>query len=292
MRAGVEHVETSPELSWALREFHRPAFEFSWHLHAELELTLITHGSGTRIVGDSIESYRQWDLALIGSEVPHAYVSTPGTEHHDAIVIQFGRDFLGPGFFARPEFIAVDRLLDAVGGALVFRPTVGIIERIRSLASLAPPERTLALVRLLVELAGADDARSIAAYRSIGRLSQPARRRVDTICAHLQATFASPVRLAEVASVAHMTPAALSRFFHRAVGRTITDYVTELRVAAACQLLSESDLPIAEVATRSGYDNLSNFNRRFRALKGMSPSRYRRAISGGASHPYADSRPA
>jgi AraC-like DNA-binding protein len=205
--------------------------------------------------------------------------------------MQFRRDFLGRGFFDRPEFREVDRLLETVGGALVFRPTPGVVEQIRSIGRLAPPDRTLALVRLLMDLAGGHPARSIAANRTLGRLGQPARRRVDAICAHLQATYSSPVSLAEVASVAHMTPAALSRFFHRAVGRTITDYVTELRVAAACQLLSDSDLPIAEVATRSGYDNLSNFNRRFRTLKGMSTSRYRRAMAGESSHPHPASAP-
>ena len=281
MRADFEHVATPPELSWAYRDFRQTAFDFSWHLHTELELTLITHGTGTRIVGTSIESYRPRDLTLIGPEVPHAYVSTPGTSRHEAIVIQFRRDFLGAEFVTRPEFTAIGRLLDAAAGAIVFNATPSFIAQLKALADLAPPDRTLSLVRLLIGLAGESKTRSISAAQSeLAALSQPARRRVDAVCAHLQSSYAGPVSLADVAAVAHMSPPALSRFFRHAVGRTITEYVTELRIAAACQLLSDSDVPIATVATQCGYDNLSNFNRRFRALKGMSPRDYRRVMAG------------
>ena len=285
MRADFEHVRTPPELSWAYRQFRQTAFDFSWHLHTELELTLITHGTGTRIVGTSIESYRPRDLVLIGPGVPHAYVSTPGTNRHEAIVVQFRRDFLGRDFFDRPEFAAVTRLFDAAAGAVVFDAAADLIGELQDLATLAPADRTLALVSLLMRLAADGRARHIASESALGTLSQPARRRADAVCSFLQSAYARPVRLAEVAAVAHMSPPALSRFFRHAIGRTVTEYVTELRIAAACQLLSDSDLPVAAIAARCGYDNLSNFNRRFRLLKGMTPREYRGLMAGPVAHP-------
>ena len=74
-----------------------------------------------------------------------------------------------------------------------------------------------------------------------------------------------------------MSPAAFSRFFRRAMGRTFTDYLTELRVTTACTLLRESDDPITSVAEQAGFANLANFNRRFLQRKAMTPSEYRRA---------------
>jgi transcriptional regulator GlxA family with amidase domain len=82
-----------------------------------------------------------------------------------------------------------------------------------------------------------------------------------------------------------MSPSALSRVFRHAIGGTVTEYVTELRVAAACQLLGDSYLPVATVALRRGYENLSNVNRRFRALKGMRPRDYRQVMAGPMPHP-------
>jgi hypothetical protein len=49
-----------------------------------------------RVIGNSVESYRRWDLALIGAGVPHASVSTPGTSRHEAVVFTFAAISLVP----------------------------------------------------------------------------------------------------------------------------------------------------------------------------------------------------
>jgi transcriptional regulator GlxA family with amidase domain len=49
----------------------------------------------------------------------------------------------------------------------------------------------------------------------------------------------------------------------------------ELRLVVACKLLNESKLNIIEIAEMSGFTNLANFNRIFKAKKGLSPKEYR-----------------
>jgi transcriptional regulator GlxA family with amidase domain len=92
-----------------------------------------------------------------------------------------------------------------------------------------------------------EQARALAGGRHPDRLSAAARQRLQAACTYLHASFAGDIALADVAKVAHMSPAAFSRFFRQALGRTMTEYVTQLRVAAACQLLRETDLPIGNV---------------------------------------------
>jgi AraC-like DNA-binding protein len=78
------------------------------------------------------------------------------------------------------------------------------------------------------------------------------------------------------ADLAGLSPAGFSRFFSRHFGKPFVTYVAEVRIGQACRLLLEDELGIADVALRAGFNNLANFNRRFRLLKGMTPSEYRR----------------
>lgn len=65
------------------------------------------------------------------------------------------------------------------------------------------------------------------------------------------------------------------RLFKQYMGVTFGDYVTHRRIKAAEQLLCNQNLPIAEVATLSGFSSISTFNRIFKQYKKCSPSEYR-----------------
>ena len=65
------------------------------------------------------------------------------------------------------------------------------------------------------------------------------------------------------------------RFFRRATGNTFTDFVNLVRVNRACQLLMETDRQVTRICYEVGFNNVANFNRRFREIKGMTPSEFR-----------------
>jgi AraC-like DNA-binding protein len=87
------------------------------------------------------------------------------------------------------------------------------------------------------------------------------------------------ISAAEAARLVAMTPNAFSRFFRRSTGRTFGEYVNDVRLARARQGLIEGDAPISQIATDSGFGNLSNFNRRFRAKTGMNPREFRQQFA-------------
>ena len=58
--------------------------------------------------------------------------------------------------------------------------------------------------------------------------------------------------------------------------RTFAKYLAEVRVVKACTLLSDTNKSVAEIAIETGFGSVSNFNRRFLALKRTSPLRYRK----------------
>ncbi|WP_020495760.1 helix-turn-helix domain-containing protein [Sciscionella marina] len=271
MQDPFEHVAPAYPLTWRYFKFSAARIYPHWHFHHEFELTHIVRGSGTRLVGNSIEEYQSGDLALFGPELPHSYVSTGEEMANEAIVIHFRRDFLGAGLFEAPAFRNVAAMLnDAASGIWFSDPPALPV----GLDTLAPPERTIELLRLLVALSRAP-YRLLATEQQRPADGRETAGRVEAMMTAIHDRYKSRLTLVEIARAASMNASAASRLFARCTGSSITRYLTVLRVNAACQLLRETGQPVASIATESGFTNLPNFNRRFREVKRMSPSEYR-----------------
>ena len=139
-----------------------------------------------------------------------------------------------------------------------------------------PAERMCTLIETLDLIAHARGLRSLSSPDFCVSMVEHDRSRIDAVFRHLNAHYTEPIDQAEVARLIHMTPAAFCRFFKRMSGRTLTDYVHELRVGRACRLLEETDRPITEVCFDAGFTNGSNFNRVFLRRRGMSPRAFRK----------------
>ena len=85
-----------------------------------------------------------------------------------------------------------------------------------------------------------------------------------------------------------MSERSLHRLFVRHLGRNMTDYLSRLRIGRACMWLVETDRPISVIAADVGFSNLSNFNRRFRTVRQMSPTEFRRYYMQHGTMPGAD----
>lgn len=78
-----------------------------------------------------------------------------------------------------------------------------------------------------------------------------------------------------------LSRAAFAKRFKSLVGQPMFDYLTQLRMQQACQLLAETDLPLYEVANRSGYESDLAFARTFKKRLGQTPTFYRNKLSRG-----------
>lgn len=90
--------------------------------------------------------------------------------------------------------------------------------------------------------------------------------------------FDRDIGLNEVAAVANMAITTFCNFFREHYRATFMEYVTEIRIGHVCKLLSDPAKNIVEAAYESGFNNLANFNRQFKKLKGMTPSEYRKLL--------------
>jgi AraC-like DNA-binding protein len=85
-----------------------------------------------------------------------------------------------------------------------------------------------------------------------------------------------PLSLSDVARELGMTPGHLTTVVRRRTGRTVQDWIIERRMAEARILLSDTELPVAEIARRVGMSDPGYFSRQFRRIHGTSPREWRR----------------
>ena len=95
------------------------------------------------------------------------------------------------------------------------------------------------------------------------------------VMTYVQEHYNEVFSLAEVAGKCALNTTSFSREFKRTSGSPLFEYINKVRVRSACVLLKHSTKSILQVATEVGYNNVSFFNRYFRRIMGMSPSRYR-----------------
>jgi len=101
------------------------------------------------------------------------------------------------------------------------------------------------------------------------------RQAVEFIEAH----FDRPITLARLAAVVSLSPFHFHRQFKRSAGLTPGKYISQIRIKRAKTLLSESDLPLAEVAIQVGFADQSHFTAAFRRATSMTPRTYRNATA-------------
>lgn len=102
-----------------------------------------------------------------------------------------------------------------------------------------------------------------------------AKKVVELAKKYINEHFTEPLTLEKVAEVVFVSPSYLSRLFSNEVGMGFMEYVTQLRLEKAKQLLGEKDAKVFEVGEKVGYDNPQYFSRIFKKYTGISPTEYK-----------------
>ena len=282
MKFHYETVLHAPEESFSIETLRGPVLDCVCHVHPEFELTLIESGFGTRIVGDLIEPFREWDLILVGGMVPHHFLTrredSTGPEWSKTRVIKFSAGFREKGLPALPEFEPLGRMLDEAASSGIHFPEESarrLAPEMRELSGLSGWKRFLAFAELLCRLAE-EPRRKLSHSAGFATVSPDERLNKVLQFIHARLEQKKTVTLEEAAAQACLTPPAFSHYFRGATRKRFVEYVTELKLSRAAQLLANTDRPIMEIALDSGFTNLSNFNRHFLRCRNSTPRDYRR----------------
>ncbi|MDE7285487.1 MAG: AraC family transcriptional regulator [Lachnospiraceae bacterium] len=95
------------------------------------------------------------------------------------------------------------------------------------------------------------------------------------VLSYINEQYASPICLDELASLVNLNTQYFCRYFKENIGKTTTEYINEVRIEKAAAALLETKSKIITIAQDAGFDNIGYFIRRFKQIKGVTPSEYR-----------------
>lgn len=260
---------------------HKKEFTYPIHKHDVFELNFVEHASGVRrIVGDNSEVIGDYDLVLITStELEHVWMQNTCTsaDIHE-ITVQFRLDLSDDGLLAKNPFRSIYRMLDMARRGISF-PMEAIMRVYSQLLELSSIHngfmaftRFLNILHTLSECEGLR-VLSTTSYANV-KMGEDSRR-ILKVKDYIDKNYMDEIKLKTLADIACMSEGAFSRFFRLRTGRTVSDYIIDIRLGNASRMLVDTDEAVADISFQCGYNNLSNFNRVFKRKKGCSPTEFR-----------------
>jgi AraC-like DNA-binding protein len=261
--------------------YHETKLFPRYHQHPEYELTLITKGKGRRMIGDHAARFEENDLILVGPYLPHEWLcdeqyNKPDEFSGEGTVIQFLKEFLGEQFFLLPEYRNLNHLLDESSRGLIFtgKTKSKIISLIRESYEKDPLDRLNILFSIFSIFARTKEYHCLSSpgFRetSFVRANAPMQKALQ----YIMQNFHNEVNMKEMLDITNMSNTSFCLAFKKIYRMTFKEYLLNTRIGYACSLLNDDAMTISEIAYHSGFENLSNFNRQFKRIKGVTPKQY------------------
>ncbi len=280
MKPDLEVVDVAQHESFKVWGHGYPFRTVRWHFHPEFEIQLITETSGQYFVGDFVGRFEPGNLVFMAPNLPHNWVSElpegKAVERRN-LIAQFSSEFLNQRVMAFPEMRVFEPLIAESKRGVVFSAETGQAARpLMEELFHATGIRRVTLFFTLLELLVLDGRRrQLASHRFALDPTTYMSSTINQVLSYIDQNLSSDLRESDVADLAKQSVTTFSRYFRKHTGMSFVQHVNRMRIHRACELLIDTDLSVADICFRVGYNNVSNFNRQFLAQKGVPPSRFR-----------------
>lgn len=281
-----QQINSPADASFMVRQYFQTHFTAPFHFHYEYELILIARSHGKLYGGNRVVNFTDGDVYFFGPGFAHCFyndrtfIESKQTAH--AIVIQFKEEFLGSGFFDSPELRSVRKLLAlSKCGVKINRPAPELTSFFYSLAESSGMQSLILLLQML-DLFSRQKKNNVslitAGPQDVFNGYDPGK--MEEVFKYVLENFKTEVISKTAARIACMNEAAFCRYFKRRTRKTFSQFVNEVRITHAIKLLVNNESSIMDICFECGFNNISYFNRQFKAIIGKTPFEYRREFAG------------
>jgi len=284
MRAALQKSAIPDSQIFVVKDLKEKHFDPVWHAHSEYQLFVVLQGNGTRFIGDSIRSFKPGELILTGPHLPHLwrsdekYFKKNSSLETKGIVVYLDEHFLGKNMLDKMELHKLKVLFDKSMRGLEFygHNKLLVIELMKELLHLDGVRSLIHLLQILDILSSTKEYHYISSRHYSDSINEHETGRLNKVYEYIIKNYRNKIPLEKMAEMLHMTPTSFSRYFSMKNNKPYSRFIAEIRVKHACELLTETEMSVAEICYECGFNTLSNFNKQFKDIMRNKPTDYKR----------------
>ena len=282
MKALSFQIPKTKDESIRIQVDHQPYFYDSFHYHPEIQISFVVNGTGTRIIGNSVGRFNKNEVYVIGSNIPHIFKSDKDYYEKDnalshAISFYFTEEALGEGFFNLPEAIEINEVIQN-SKKIVYASGIDVDKLKKDFFNIAKVkgfEKLSLFLQILYKISNLKEQQLLSKTKYEQRNTEKYGKRINDIFDFVINNYEKSISLDEAAKIANLSTTAFCRFFKERTRKSFTEFVNEVRIGEACKLLMNNDFNISQICYEVGFNNISNFNRKFKEITDLTPKEYR-----------------
>lgn len=284
MQPLFQKIEANLNHSFYVEQARFQYFPNPLQFHPDIEILQVIDGTGTRLVGDSIDRFGPGDLVIIGQNVPHGwysdekYLQENSGLSTEVIFVLFKTEIFGEQFWHLPESKNILKLiqLSQRGIKLTGKTRDEVSSLMKSISNSVGFNRITLLLSILEMISSQKDYQLLASPVVQNAISHSDSDRLNKVYEYVINNFNQNISLEKAAEIASLSTPAFCRYFKKRANKTFIKFLNEIRISFACRLLTEEDLPVAGICFNSGYSNVSYFIRQFKTITGFTPLNYKK----------------
>ncbi len=273
---------------FAYRETTLPYFSTEFHFHKECQMVYILESEGKRVIGDNIETFSKDELIFLGPDIPHVWHNerfyfendNPETRAH-SIALFFDPAKLVDMLTKFGSIKEVEAFLLLSRRGVKFTGTTK--DELKDMMLDIPNHdgigRLDLLLKMLRIMSKSKEITPLATEGYINTYHHRDNERIDRVFKFIFGNFHKDIQLDEVAKVANMNKQAFCRYFKMRTQKTFIEFVNQIRINHACKMIETRNVAISTLAYECGFNSLSNFNRFFKEVKGITPREFKKRIT-------------
>lgn len=263
--------------------------QITYHQAEDWELSYIIKGSGTRVLGDVVETFSSGEIILLPPKMPHGWYFNEFDHDEEGkienITIIFSKELLQNLHTLFPELATTVQTLNTCKKALTFEgQTLKKLQfKMKEMLRQTDVEQLASFINLLSVISNFKETKAVGYFNKQNKTAI----KMQDVSRFMVHNYQRKITLDEVAKYVNMNRSSFCTFFKREKGKSFLTALNEYRIECSCLMLRETNRPVTDICYSVGFDDVPYFNRTFKKLKKVSPKDYRAGAFGAVAVTHA-----